>query len=83
MNKPKKTQKKKQSNLRVGLTKKQVCFLDKLITNIRFSSGKKFTRSQVVKALFHGTKNFGIKIRGIKSEKELTKQFLAAYRKRN
>lgn len=65
--------------MRVGLTREQVCFLDKLITKIRFSTGKKLTRSQVLKALFDNVKGLPVDVRGLKSEKDLTDQFLAAF----
>ncbi len=67
---------------RIGITKKQVCFLDKLISGVRYATGKKFTRSQVVSALFIATKGLDIDIRGIRDENELSKEILGAYRRK-
>ena len=71
------------SSRRIGLTKKQVCFLDKLISRARYSTGKKFTRSQVVSALFSATKKLDIDVTGLKNENELSMEILAACRKKH
>ena len=67
---------------RIGLTKGQVCFLDKLISRARYSTGKRLTRSQIVSALFNATKKLNINVSGLKTEKELSIEILAACRKK-
>ena len=64
--------------MRVGFTKGQVCYLDKLITKIRYSSGKKLTRSQIVRALFNNVKKLNLNVDGITSEKGLSERLLIA-----
>lgn len=63
----------------IGMSKKHIDFLDKLIREIRFSSGKKFSRTTIIKALFGAIKKRKINVKGVKSEAELKKRVISSW----
>lgn len=69
-------------NRRIGLTKKQARFIDRLVSDIRYYNGKKFTRSQVVSAVFKAIKLMEFQVGGVKTERELSKRFIQACKKK-
>ena len=64
----------------VGLTKKQICFLDKISKDCKFSGGRKFSRTAILRAFLTAGKDLDIKVNNIKSEKELKKEILVAFK---
>ena len=72
---------KKQAGVtpRVALSKEQVCFLDKIIDEIRFKSRKKLSRSKVLDAIFKGMQGLDINIAGVRSEKEMICRILKTF----
>lgn len=65
---------------RIGLTKKQICFLDKISKDCKFSGGRKFSRAAILRSFLTSVRDLDIKVNKIKSEKDLKKEILAAFK---
>ena len=63
----------------IGLTKKQVCFLDKISKDCKFSGGRKFSRTAILRSFLTAVKDLDIKVNKIKSEKALKREMLVAF----
>jgi len=64
----------------VSLTKKQLCFLDGISKNCRFSGGRKLRRTSIVRAFLTVGRKLKIDISGVKSEKDLAMRITAAFK---
>ena len=64
----------------VSLNKKQICFLDEISKNCKFSGGRKLCRTSIIRAFLRVAQKLDIDTSGIKSEAELKKRMLASFR---
>lgn len=62
----------------IGLTKKQICYLDGISKNCKFSGGRKMSRLAIMRSLLLACKDVEIDLKSIRSEKELYEKVLAA-----
>ena len=60
------------------ITKQQLCFLDGISKNAKFSGGKKFSRASVLRSVLGVAKKLNIDVGGVRSEEELEHRFLSA-----
>lgn len=67
----------------VALTKKQICFLDKLSKDCRFSGGRKFSRTAILRTFLMVVKDLEIDVNNVKTEKELKEKILTAFERKN
>lgn len=79
MKRQKKNKKQAGVTPRVALSKEQVCFLDKVITEIRFKSRKKLSRSKVLDAIYKSMGGMDIDVTGVRSEKEILLRILKTF----
>ena len=66
--------------MHIGLTKKQICFLDKLSKDCRFSGGRKFSRTAILRAFLTATQGLNINVDNVKTERVLKGQFHKAFK---
>ena len=71
--------KKKWTNAR--LSRKQICFLDKLSKACKFSGGKTLSRSVIMRAFLTVVKESKIDVNNVKTEKELKQRVLTTFKK--
>lgn len=64
----------------VSLNKKQLCFLDEISKNCKFSGGKKLCRTSIIRAFLKAAQKLDIDASGIKSEEELKERMLISFR---
>lgn len=64
----------------VSLNKKQLCFLDEISKNCKFSGGKKLRRTSIVRAFLMAAQKLDIDAGRIKSEEELKERVLASFK---
>jgi hypothetical protein len=64
----------------VSLNKKQICFLDEISKNCKFSGGRKLSRTSIIRAFLRATQKLDIDASGIKNEEELKERILASFR---
>ena len=64
----------------IGLTKKQICFLDKISKDCKFSGGRKFSRTAILRSFLTAINDLDIKVNKIKSEKALKREILVAFK---
>ena len=64
----------------IGLTKKQICFLDKLSKDCKFSGGRKFSRTAILRTFLTAMRDLDIDVNNVRTEKELKKQVLVAFK---
>ena len=64
----------------IGLNRKQISFIDKIVREIRFSGGRKPSRSSIVMIFTKIAMCMKFDVSGIKSEKETEERFLQALR---
>jgi hypothetical protein len=69
----------KMKTMTIGLTKKQICYLDGISKNCRFSGGRKMSRMAILRSLLLACQDIEIDVKSIKSEKELCEKVLAAF----
>ena len=65
----------------VGLSKRQICFLDKLSKACRFSGGKTLSRSVIMRAFLTVLKDLELDVNNVKTEKELKEKILVAFKR--
>jgi hypothetical protein len=63
----------------VGLSKKQICFLDDLSKKAKFSGGRKLRRTAIVRALLTTAKRLDIDVARVRSEDELKERIVASF----
>jgi len=63
----------------VRLNKKQICFLGDVAKNCRFSGGKKFSKTAIIRALLSMTKKLRTDVSEVKTEEELKERFLDVF----
>jgi hypothetical protein len=63
-----------------SLNKRQICFLDKISKNAKFTGGKKLSRAAIIRTLVKVAQKLDTDISGIKSEKELKNRLLSAFK---
>lgn len=64
----------------IGLNSKQISFIDKIVREIRFSGGKKPSRSSIVRTFTKIAMLLRPDVSGIRSEKESEKRFFQAFK---
>lgn len=64
----------------VSLSKSQICFLDGISKACRFTGGRKFTRTSIVRVFVKVGMNLDIDVNGVKTEKELKEKILASFK---
>ena len=64
----------------IGLNRKQISFIDKIVREIRFSGGKKPPRSSILRAFTKIAMLLRPDVSGIRSEKEFEKRFFHAFK---
>ena len=64
----------------IGLTKKQICFLDKISKDCKFSGGRKFSRTAILRSFLTAVRDLDIKVDKIKSERDLKREVLVAFK---
>jgi len=65
-----------------GLDKEQVCFLDAISKNCRFSGGRKLCRTSIIRAVLKAVKGLDIDISKVKSEEELRNRILLSFKEK-
>ena len=65
----------------VGLSKKQICFLDDISKDCKFSGGHKLRRTAILRAFLIAGKKLNINVNNIKSEKSLRERMITAFKK--
>jgi hypothetical protein len=65
----------------LGVTKKQTCFLDGMSKQCKFSGGKKFSRTAIIRACLRAVRKLGIDVAGVRTESQLKERTLAAFSK--
>lgn len=64
----------------VNLGKSQICLLDEISKDCRFSGGRKLCRTSIIRAFLKAGKRLNIDVSGVKSEEELKERFLASFK---
>ncbi len=64
----------------VGLNEKQICFLDKISKNCRFSGGRKLSRTSIMRAVLKVARGLDIDVSRVKTEEELENRILLSFR---
>lgn len=64
----------------VNLSKSQICFLNEISKNCRFSGGRKLCRTSIIRAFLKAAKSMNVDVTRVKSERELRKRFTALFR---
>ena len=75
--------KDKNSNLlmtNIGMNKDQINFIDRIVREIRFSSGKKPSRSTIINVFLRIAMVLEPNVSGVKSEKEFEERFLKIFK---
>ncbi|MCD6094096.1 MAG: hypothetical protein J7J51_04860 [Candidatus Omnitrophica bacterium] len=62
------------------LNKSQMCFLDKISKDTKFTGGKKLSRAAIMRTLIKVAQKLDIDIKGVKGEEELRVRFLTAFK---
>jgi len=65
----------------LGLTKKQLCFLDDISKKARFSGGRKLSRTAILRAILSTAQKLEIKVEGVRSEADIKERALEAFRR--
>jgi len=63
----------------IGLSKKQICFLDELSKDCKFSGGVKLRRTSILRALLTAVKRLDINVGRVRSEEELKERIVASF----
>jgi len=63
----------------VRLNKKQICFLEKLAKSAKFTGGKNFSKTALLRSLISMAKGLRLDVSGVKTEEELKERFLEAF----
>ena len=63
----------------VGLTKKQIEFLDKMSKCCRYSGGRKLSKAAIIRALISVAKELDINVEMVKSEEHLKDRLVGAF----
>jgi len=69
----------KKSWTSISLTKKQICYLDKLSKDCKFSRGRKLSRTTIIRSLIIAFKEIEIDVNEIKSERELSQRLFESF----
>lgn len=64
----------------IGLNRKQISFLDKIVREIRFSGGRKPSRSSILNAFIKIAMCMKFDVSGVKSEKDFEERFFQAFK---
>ena len=64
----------------VRLTKRQLCFLDKISKGCKFSGGRRFSRTSILRAFLRAGKRLDVNVDGIKTEGDLKRRVVAAFK---
>jgi hypothetical protein len=61
------------------LSKKQICFLDKISKKAKFSGGKKLHRTAIIRAFLRAGERLNIIADGVRTETQLRKRMLDSF----
>jgi len=64
----------------ISLNKKQIGFLEKISKDCKFSGGRKFSRTAILRALLTAGKGLSLDVNNVKTEKDLKKRILLAFK---
>ena len=70
----------KKSWTTVALNKKQICFLDGISKTSKFSGGRKFSRTSILRAILKASRALKIDLSEVRSEKELKERIVASFK---
>jgi len=71
----------KQSQLTsVALSKENLCFMETISKKAKFTGGKKFSRSSIIRTVVEVSRKLNIDVSNVKTEKELENRFIEALR---
>jgi hypothetical protein len=73
---------KKKIGTTASLTKKQICFLEEISKDCKFSGGRKMSRTSILRALLSASADISIDVKDIKCEEELMNRVLSAFKKK-
>lgn len=65
----------------VGLNRSQICFLDRISKDSRFSEGRKLCRTAIIRALLRACRTLDVDLSMVKSEEELRQRILSSFKK--
>jgi len=65
----------------VSLDKKQICLLDGISKNSRFSGGRKLCRTAIIRAFLTVAGKLDFDVSNIKSEEDLKERFILSFRR--
>ena len=81
MNKKRSPHGLKMKTMNIGLTKKQIYYLDDISKKCKFSGGRKLSRVAIIRALLLSCKCLDINLDEVKSEHELCEKIYLAFKK--
>ncbi len=64
----------------VGLSKKHICFLERISKDCKFSGGRKLSRTSIIRAFLKVAKGMDVDVTSVKGERQLKERFLAVFR---
>ena len=64
----------------VALNEKQICFLDGISKTSKFSGGRKFSRTSILRAILKASRALKIDLSEVRSEKELKERIVASFK---
>lgn len=65
----------------VSLNKRQICFLEEISKNCKFSGGKKLSRTSLIRAFLRVARELDVDATEVKTEEELKERFLVSFKK--
>lgn len=65
----------------IGMSKKQICFLDEISNKCRFTGGKKLCRNSIVRAFLKSAGKLDIDVSRVRSEEEFKERLLESFKK--
>ena len=65
----------------VALSKKQICFLDGISKDSKFSGGRKLSRTSILRAILKVARRLSIDVTGVRTEKKLKERVLESFRR--
>lgn len=63
-----------------ALSKENICFMETIAKEAKYSGGKKFSRASIIRILVQVSKKIKVDVSNVKTEKELENRFTDALR---
>lgn len=63
-----------------ALSKDNLCFMESISKKAKFTGGKKFSRTSIIRTLVEVSKKLNIDVSNVKTERELENRFVEALR---